>query len=65
MENYVDEIKELTEAIRLNSKDFKLYFNRAILKVRAGDFEGARNDFEMSANCHRNSNLEIEDYPIV
>ena len=65
MENYKDAIKELKEKIRLNPRDFKHYFDRATLKVHAGDFEGARRDFKMSENCHRNSDIEIEDYPVL
>lgn len=64
-EIYDEAIKELTEAIQLNPKNFKHYFNRATLKVHAGDFEGARSDFRMSANCHRDTNLEFDDYPIL
>jgi len=65
MENYEDSIKEITETIRFNPRDFKLYFDRAILMVRTGDFEGARRDFKLSENCHRNSDIEIEDYPVL
>ena len=60
-----NEIKELTELIRLNPKDFKLYFYRATLKMHAEDFEEAKRDFELSEKCHRNSNLEFEDYPLL
>ena len=64
-ENYKNAIEELTELIRLNPRDFKLYFDRATLKVHAEDFEDARRDFELSEKCHRNSNIEFEDYPLL
>ncbi|MFC2119845.1 hypothetical protein ACFLQ4_02120 [Bacteroidota bacterium] len=64
-ENYKNAIKELTELIRLNPSDFKLYFDRATLKVHAEDFEEARRDFELCEKCHHNSNYEFEDYPLL
>jgi hypothetical protein len=64
-ENYKNAIRELTELIRLNPRDFKLYFDRATLKVHTEDFEEARRDFELSEKCHRNSNNEFEDYPLL
>lgn len=60
---YKNAINEFTEAIRINPNDAGSYFARATLKVRIGDTEGARLDFIMCENCHRNSNFK--DYPIV
>ena len=60
---YKNAINEFTEAIRINPNDAGSYFARATLKVRIGDIEGARQDFIMCENCHRNSNFK--DYPIV
>jgi Flp pilus assembly protein TadD len=62
---YGDAIREFTTAIELNPMDAKSYFNRATLKVRIGDLEGAREDFKMAENCHRNMTTEIEEYPLL
>jgi Flp pilus assembly protein TadD len=62
---YEDAIREFTEAIGLNPMDAKSYFNRATLKVRIGDLEGAREDFKMAENCHRNMKTKIEEYPLL
>ncbi|GMR25043.1 MAG: hypothetical protein BMS9Abin39_0318 [Ignavibacteria bacterium] len=62
---YEDAIREFTEAIGLNPMDAKSYFNRATLKVRIGDLKGAREDFKMAENCHRNMNSKIEEYPLL
>ncbi len=62
---YEDAIREFTEAIGLNPMDAKSYFNRATLKVRIGDLEGAREDFKMAENCHRKMNSKIEEYPLL
>ena len=64
-EKYQEDIKDLTNAIRLFPEDYTLYFNRATLKVHIGDIEGARSDFRMSENYHRDINLEFEYYPLV
>lgn len=61
----VDVINCLTKVIELNPKDAMSFFNRATLKVRVGDIEGARRDFEMSENCHHDTNYNFEDYPLL
>ena len=38
-------IRYFTEAIDLNPDDPRAYFNRATLKVKLGDIQGARDDF--------------------
>lgn len=63
--DYQKAIDEFSELIRLNPKDASSYFARATLKVRMGDIEGARLDFEMSEMCHRTSNLTFKNYPVV
>jgi tetratricopeptide (TPR) repeat protein len=63
--DYQKAIDEFSELIRLNPKDANSYFERAALKVRIGDIEGARLDFEMSEMCHRASNLASPNYPVV
>jgi len=63
--DYQKAIDEFSELIRLNPKDANSYFARATLKVRMGDIEGARLDFEMSEMYHRTSNLTYKNYPIV
>ena len=63
--DYQKAIDEFNELIRLNPKDANSYFARATLKVRIGDIEGARLDFEMSEVYHRTSNLTYKNYPIV
>ena len=42
-------IRYFTEAIEVDPGDPKAYFNRATLRVRLGDIQGARDDF-VSAN---------------
>ncbi len=64
-DKYAEDIYELSKAIRLNPKNFKLYFNRATLKLNDGDIEGARKDFKMCEMHRRNLNCQIEDYPLV
>ena len=63
--DYQKAINEFSELIRLNPKDANSYFERAALKVRIGDIEGARQDFEMSEMCHRARNLTSSNYPVV
>ena len=63
--NYQKAIDEFSELIRLNPKDANSYFARATAKVRIGDIEGARHDFEMSEMCHRTSNLALQNCPVV
>jgi tetratricopeptide (TPR) repeat protein len=63
--DYKKAIDEFSELIRLNPKDANSYFARATLKVRIGDIEGARLDFEMSEMCHRTSNITSQNYPVV
>ena len=63
--DYQKAIDEFSELIRLNPKDANSYFARATLKVRIGDIEGARLDFEMSEMCHRTSNITSQNYPVV
>ena len=60
---YEEAIKEFTKAIGLNPMDAKSYFNRATLRVRIGDIEGARSDFRMAEYCRRASVIERRDYP--
>jgi tetratricopeptide (TPR) repeat protein len=62
---YQKAIDEFSELIRLNPKDANSYFERTALKVRIGDIEGARLDLEMSEMCHRVSNLNFQNYPVV
>ena len=38
-------IRYFTEAIEINPEDPVAYFNRATLRVRIGDIQGARADF--------------------
>ena len=38
-------IRYFTEAIEIDPEDPKAYFNRATLKVKIGDIQGARDDF--------------------
>ncbi len=61
----VDVINCLIKVIELNPNDAISFFNRATLKVRIGDIEGARRDFEMSENCHSDNNYKFEDYPLL
>ena len=62
---YEDAINEFTKTLSQNPNDANAYFIRATLKVRIGDIEGARRDFEMSENCHHNNKLELEKYPLL
>ncbi len=62
---YEDAIREFTQAIGLNPMDAKSYFNRATLKVRIGDLEGAREDFKMAENYHHKMDSKIEEYPLL
>ncbi len=64
-EEYEDAINEFTNVLSQNPNDANAYFNRATLKVRIGDIEGARSDFKMSENCHNNYKLEFEKYPLL
>ena len=67
--NGVDKLKEtvdeLSEAIILNPKEFKLYFHRATLKLNIGDIAGAREDFKMCEMLRRKISGRIDDYPYV
>ena len=38
-------IRYFTEAIAINPEDPRAYFNRATLRVKTGDIQGARADF--------------------
>jgi Flp pilus assembly protein TadD len=38
-------IRYFTEAIEIDPDDPRAYFNRATLKIKLGDIQGARNDF--------------------
>ncbi len=60
---YKNAINEFTEAIRINPNNAGLYFARATVRVRIGDIEGARQDFDMCEICHRKINSEY--YPLV
>jgi uncharacterized Zn finger protein (UPF0148 family) len=62
---YKNAINEFTEAICINPNNAGLYFARATVRVRIGDIEGARQDFDMCEICHRFNNSKAEDYPIV
>ncbi|RKY97772.1 MAG: hypothetical protein DRQ13_04270 [Ignavibacteriae bacterium] len=62
---YEDAIDEFTKVLSQNPNDVNAYFSRATLKVRIGDIEGARRDFEMSENCHHNNKLALEEYPLL
>jgi len=63
--NYEDAINEFTKLLNQNPNDVNAYFNRATLKVRIGDIEGARRDFKMSENCVHNNKLALEEYPLL
>ncbi len=65
MGEYEEAIQHFTKAIGLDPKNAISYFNRATLKVRIGDIEGARSDFKMSEYCHRNGGFQFEDYPLL
>ena len=65
MGEYEAAIQHFTKAIRLDPNNAISYFNRATLKVRMGDIEGARSDFKMSEYCHRNADFQFEDYPLL
>ncbi|MCZ6702538.1 MAG: tetratricopeptide repeat protein [Ignavibacteria bacterium] len=62
---YEEAIQHFTKAIRLDPNNAISYFNRATLKIRIGDIEGARSDFKMSEYCHRNADFQFEDYPLL
>jgi len=38
-------LRYFTEAIEIDPDDPRAYFNRATLKIKLGDIQGARNDF--------------------
>ena len=59
------EIEKITEIIQINPGDFKLYFDRATMKIRAGDIEGARSDFRKAEQYHQESDLEMEEFPLL
>ncbi len=65
MGEYEEAIQHFTKAIGLDPKNAISYFNRATLKIRIGDIEGARSDFKMSEYCHRNADFQFEDYPLL
>ena len=65
MGEYESAIQHFTKAIGLDPKNAISYFNRATLKIRIGDIEGARSDFKMSEYCHRNADFQFEDYPLL
>jgi len=46
-------IRYFTEAIELAPEDPKAYFNRATLKVKLGDIQGARDDFINAKNLSK------------
>jgi tetratricopeptide (TPR) repeat protein len=41
-------IRYFTEAIAVNPDDPRAYFNRATLRVKTGDIQGARSDFSFA-----------------
>ena len=63
--NYEEAINEFNRIILLNPDDASLYFARATLKVRLGDIEGARQDFEMSELCEGKEEIKSNNYPLV
>jgi len=63
--NCEDAINECTKLLNQNPNDAYAYFNRATLKVRIGDIDGARRDFKLCENCHRINNSKAEDFPLV
>lgn len=65
IDDYESAINDFTEIISLNPNDANSYFARATLKVRTGDIEGARLDFEMSEFCNRKTNSNFQNYPLV
>jgi len=46
-------IRYFTEAIEIDPTDPKAYFNRATLRVKIGDIQGARSDFTFARNLTR------------
>ncbi|MEJ2103573.1 MAG: tetratricopeptide repeat protein [Ignavibacteriaceae bacterium] len=46
-------IRYFTEAIDLDPTDPKAYFNRATLRVKIGDIQGARSDFTFARNLNK------------
>lgn len=46
-------IRYFTEAIEIDPNDPKAYFNRATLRVKIGDIQGARSDFTSVRNLTR------------
>jgi tetratricopeptide (TPR) repeat protein len=46
-------IRYFTEAIEVDPNDAKAYFNRATLRVKIGDIQGARSDFSNVRNLTR------------
>jgi Flp pilus assembly protein TadD len=45
------------KAIETDPENYVAYFNRASIKMRLGDIEGARKDFKVSENLDKNSNV--------
>lgn len=46
--NFSKALHSFTKAIELDPKNFVSYFNRASIKMRLGDLEGAKNDFRLA-----------------
>ena len=50
-------LKYFNKAIEMDPENFVAYFNRASIKMRLGDIEGARKDFKESENLDKNYNV--------
>jgi Flp pilus assembly protein TadD len=49
-EKYSEALQNFNRAIELNPNDVKSYFNRGTIRIKLGDFHGARDDFR---NAHK------------
>ena len=50
-------LKSFSKAIEMDPKNGVSYFNRASIKMRLGDIEGARNDFRLSEKLESNTQI--------
>ena len=50
-------LKSFSKAIEMDPKNGVSYFNRASVKMRLGDIEGARTDFRLSEKLVSNNNI--------
>ncbi len=46
--NYLEALKYFNKAIEINHDNYVAYFNRANIRMKLGDFDGARVDFMRS-----------------